>query len=60
MWTDPIIEELHQVRQEHAARFHNDLRAIVADLQRLEQEWLTRPVDPPPKPYLGPASYSRS
>ena len=23
MWTDPIVEELHRVREAHAARFHN-------------------------------------
>jgi hypothetical protein len=39
MWIDPIIEELHNIREAHAARFNNDLNAIVADLKQLEQDW---------------------
>lgn len=34
MWTDPIIEELHHIRQEYAARFDFDLDAIAQDLER--------------------------
>lgn len=37
MWKDPIIEEVRKVRQQHAARFNNDLRAIVNDF-RVQQE----------------------
>jgi len=37
MWTDPIIEEIHKIRQEHAARFGYDLRAIVRDYQRRQK-----------------------
>ena len=28
---DPIIEELHRIRQTHAARFNYDIDAIVRD-----------------------------
>jgi hypothetical protein len=28
---DPIIEELHRIRQAHAARFNYDIDAIVRD-----------------------------
>nr|VFJ73991.1 MAG: hypothetical protein BECKFW1821C_GA0114237_105620 [Candidatus Kentron sp. FW] len=38
MWKDPIIEEIHKIRDEHAARFNYDLEAIYQDLKRSEQE----------------------
>ena len=38
MWEDPIVEELHTIREAHAARFGFDLRAIVKDLRREQQE----------------------
>ncbi len=38
MWTDPIIEELHKIRQEHAKAFHYDLKAIVEDLKKQEHQ----------------------
>lgn len=50
MWTDPIVEELHRVREAHAARFHNDLQAIAADLLRTEREWPGPKVEPRPRP----------
>ncbi len=37
MWTDPIVEEIHKARQEHAAKFDYDLRAIVQDYQRRQK-----------------------
>ena len=37
METDPILEELHRIREEYAARFNYDLRAIYRDL-RLREE----------------------
>jgi hypothetical protein len=37
MWKDPIVEELHRIREEHAAKFNNDLRAIAADLNAQER-----------------------
>lgn len=33
---DPIVQEIHRIRQEHAARFDHDLKAIFADLKRTE------------------------
>ena len=38
MWTDPVVDEVRKVRDEHAARFGYDLDAIVRDLKRLEAE----------------------
>ena len=33
-WQDPIVEEVRKVREEHAARFDYDLKAIAEDLRR--------------------------
>lgn len=38
MTTDPIIEELHQIREEIAAEFNYDVFAIGAMLQAKQQE----------------------
>ena len=35
---DPIVEEVRRIREEHAAEFHYDLDAIVADIKRTEAE----------------------
>lgn len=59
MWTDPIVEELHRIRQAHAARFGNDLRAIVADLRELEAAWPAAKIDPAPQPVTNPAVVPR-
>ena len=39
MWTDQIVEELHRWREAHAARFQQNLQAIVEDLRQLERDW---------------------
>ncbi|OQW92088.1 MAG: hypothetical protein BWK78_02715 [Thiotrichaceae bacterium IS1] len=39
MWNDPIIEELHQLREAHAAKFNYDLKAIFDDFKRAEEEY---------------------
>ena len=49
---DPIIEEIHKYREEWAAKFNYDLRAMVADLQRNEQQENRVYVSPPPPPRL--------
>ncbi len=33
MWKDPIVEEVRQARERHAARFDYDLAAICQDLR---------------------------
>ena len=38
MTTDPILDELHQVREQFAAQFNYDIFAIVADIQAQEQK----------------------
>ncbi|MCC6126973.1 MAG: hypothetical protein IT426_18600 [Pirellulales bacterium] len=37
-WRDPIVEEIHRIREEHAARFNFDLDAIARDLQKRQYE----------------------
>jgi hypothetical protein len=49
MASDPIVEEIRRIRQEHAKRFNYDLRAIVADLREQEQKHPERLVSLPPK-----------
>ena len=34
MFRDPIVEEIKRYREEYAARFNHDLRAILEDIQR--------------------------
>lgn len=36
MFDDPIVDEIRRLRDEHAARFNYDLKAIVEDLQKSE------------------------
>lgn len=37
MIDDPIVDEIHRYRKEHAAKYGNDLKRIVASLQELER-----------------------
>jgi hypothetical protein len=37
MWKDPIVEEIHQFREEHAKRFNYDLKAIFEDFKAQER-----------------------
>ncbi|MGB3294122.1 MAG: hypothetical protein WBB01_14135 [Phormidesmis sp.] len=34
MWEDPILEELHRIREEHAKSLNYDFAAIFADWQK--------------------------
>ncbi|MBW4471131.1 MAG: hypothetical protein KME45_12110 [Stenomitos rutilans HA7619-LM2] len=38
MWTDEIVEEIHQIREEYAKSFNYDLDAIFADLREKQAE----------------------
>ena len=49
---DPIVEEVRKIREEHAARFGNDLRAIYEDLKRAERQSGRTVVSLPPKRQL--------
>lgn len=37
-WRDPIVEEIRKIREEHAARFNYDVRAIVEDARKRQEE----------------------
>jgi hypothetical protein len=37
-FNDPIVDEIHKFRAEHAAAFDYDVRAIVRDLIRQQEE----------------------
>jgi hypothetical protein len=49
MWRDPIVEEIRQYRQEYAARFNHDLKAICRDLRQRQAEGDRKVVSLPPR-----------
>lgn len=49
MIEDPIVQEVRRLRQEHAAKFEYNLKAIFADLKRTEEAR-----DPQQAPLLTP------
>lgn len=54
MWQDPILEEIHKIREEHAKAFNYDLEAICDDLRRKQAESnrliISIPLKPPRQP----------
>ncbi|MGH7449722.1 MAG: hypothetical protein ACRENG_00090 [bacterium] len=52
MWTDPIVDEIHKIRQAHAERFNYDLQAIFDDLKAQEKKNKHRVVSLPIKRQL--------
>lgn len=38
MWTDPIVEEIHKIRQAHAAKFNYNVLAIVKEYQMQQRQ----------------------
>ena len=49
MWEDPIVEEIRQVREEHAAKFKHDLQAIYQDIKEQEKKSERAFVSYPPR-----------
>jgi len=61
MWQDEILEEIYQIREEHAKSFNYDFKAIFADWQKkqaasgrelvsLQPKWLSNnALDPTPQ-----------
>ncbi len=47
MWEDPIVAEVHRVRQEIAAKYSFDMAAYFADVQRRQVALGDRLVMPP-------------
>lgn len=58
MLEDPIIEELHRVREEIAAEFNYDLDAIVAYLRQQQHAENRQVISLPPKPVAPGANIS--
>ena len=54
MTTDPILEELHQIREQLAAKFNYDLDAIYQDLKKLERKSGRKYVRYEPRIYVAP------
>lgn len=50
MRDDPIVDEIRRIRQAYAKRFSFDIRAMVDDLRRKEQDHPDRLVSFDPKP----------
>jgi len=46
MWEDPIVAEVHRIREMLAARFNFDIDAIFADMQRRQAALGDRLVSP--------------
>ena len=38
MYKDPIVEEIHRIREEYSRSFNHDLKALFADLQKQQAE----------------------
>ena len=48
-WRDPIVEEIREVRQQQAARLNYDVRAIVEDARKRQNEGNRKVVSFPPR-----------
>ena len=49
MWQDPIVEEIRRIRHEQSARFNYDVRAIIEDARKRQQEGGRKVVMLPPR-----------
>jgi hypothetical protein len=52
MIRDPVVEEIHKIRQEHAAKFDFNLAAICDEYRELETKSPLEPVSLPARPPL--------
>jgi hypothetical protein len=51
--TNPLIQEIHAIRQEYAKRFKGDLKAICDDARKKQGHDGHKLVPPNPKPKQG-------
>ena len=49
MWQDPIVEEVHRLRDEHAKGFGYDLHAICEDIRKRQLASGRKVVSRPPR-----------
>lgn len=52
MWRDPIVEQVRELREQYAARFNHDLKAICRDLRERQRAGGRKVVSLPPKPVI--------
>ncbi len=38
-WDNPIVDEIYRIREEHAAKFNYDVRAMFEELKNDEERW---------------------
>lgn len=55
MMTDPIVEDVHAIREEIAKRYNYDLRAIVEAMRQASAQSGRQVVSLPPRPVAVPA-----
>ena len=44
MWHDPIVDDIHKVREAYAAKFNNNIAAMIRDLQEKAKERQEHPI----------------
>jgi hypothetical protein len=49
MWEDPIVAEVHRIREQLAAKFNFDLAAMFADMRKRQAALGSRLVSPKPR-----------
>ncbi len=49
MWRDPIVEEIRKLREEYAARFNYDIKAICREARRHQETSERKTVSLPAK-----------
>ncbi|RJP23573.1 MAG: hypothetical protein C4527_20000 [Candidatus Omnitrophota bacterium] len=49
MFQDPMVEEIRAARENHARKFHYNLKLIVEDLRKRQQQAGRKTVSFPPK-----------
>ncbi len=49
MWHDPIVEEIHKIREEYARKFGFDVNAICKDMQEKQRQSGRNVVTFPPR-----------
>jgi hypothetical protein len=59
MINDPIVEEIHRFRQQYAAKFDYDLKAIYRDIKEKEKQHADRLVQPPKRKRIPKAVNSK-
>lgn len=59
MYQDPIVEEIHKIREEYSRSFNHDLKALFADLQKQQSESGRKVVNLSRQPSLTPGEHGQ-